>query len=142
MSMEMLVEEMVEKHGGGRRFFDSLDYKLRSNAIVSALTVMSYAMFGQKKIVVSGQFGEEYAKKFYPTLVLPSLSHGSGTLYLVDAEGEYVFLDDSFYSGKTYEAAQMIVRLGGGRIVGAVVAYDGAPYPQRGVYSLYRWRDR
>lgn len=142
--MEMLVEDMVRAHGGGTRFFDSLDAKLRSNAITSALTVMAYAMFGPSKIVVTGQFGIEYAKKFYPALVLPSLRYGFGSIpEVAPLDGErFVFIDDSFYSGRTYDAARMIVDRGGGKIIGAVVAYDGAKYPWKSVYSLYRWRER
>lgn len=143
MTLEQLVEDMVREHGGGTRFFDSLDKKLRTNAITCALTVVANAMFGQKKTVVSGRFGAEYGNQFFPCLVLPSLRRGDFTAFpQVEAEGEYVFLDDSFYSGRTYDTARIIVSRGGGKIIGAVVAYDGSPKPWRSVYSLYRWRDR
>lgn len=140
--LEALVEEMVREHGGGTRFFDSLDHKLRTNAIACGLTVMANALFGPKKVVVTGKFGERYAKKFYPTLVLPSLRGDDWEVEVGDYVGDYVLLDDSFYSGRTFQTADLIIGLGGGKLVGAVVAYDGSPVPWANVYSMYRWRDR
>jgi hypothetical protein len=144
-----LVERMLEEHGGGEAYFDNLDSNLRNPWVFRALTESAWAMFGPALVVVSGKFGEAYRRwanaEFIrdPVIVLSGGVRKGGAInapeYVGGVKMSLVFIDDSYYQGRTYLAVREAL---GERVLGAFVAYDGSPEPHPDVYSLYRWRDR
>ena len=53
----------------------------------------------------------------------------------------FVFLDDSYFSGKTAMVVKEEIEKLGGVFVGTLVAYDGAKVRDKDVWSLYRYYD-
>ena len=51
----------------------------------------------------------------------------------------FTFVDDSLYSGGTYDYITSAIRLVGGEVDGAAVIYDGSPIRRQEVKSLYRY---
>lgn len=52
---------------------------------------------------------------------------------------KFIFLDDSYYSGKTARKVKAAVEDNGGEIVRTYVFYDGSPEKRDDVVSLYRY---
>ena len=61
-------------------------------------------------------------------------------LYFTFKSSKFIFLDDSYYSGKTLNAVSEFVKKGGGVIEKSYVFYDGSPV-KTNVQSLYRYYD-
>jgi hypothetical protein len=154
--MTQLVDRMVAEYGGGQAYFTAMDKELRDDRIPRTLVSMAYALFGVDiSFVVSGAFGL-FASKWTGSneayWVPGGLRNGERVVWkkawhyapyddvdISAVPNRLVFLDDSFYKGRTYDAICAAAR---GRVIGAVVAYDGSWQPRKDVFSLYRWRDR
>jgi hypothetical protein len=52
---------------------------------------------------------------------------------------DVIVVDDSLYSGKTFDCISMAARQCGARSVRALVAYDGSPEYRDDVTSLFRY---
>ena len=52
---------------------------------------------------------------------------------------KYIFLDDSYYSGKTQRAVRNEIERLGGKLVNTFVIYDGSVNKSEDVKSLYRY---
>jgi len=147
--MRDLVEELVAVHGGGQEYFSALDLRVREDKQVKlALEQMAYALFGPVWFTVSGAFGQSFQRQWKgrPVLWLDGSLRNVERIPLLKPEvvqgKHFVFLDDSFFRGRTYRVVRRCIEESGGRVLGAVVAYDGSLEPHKDVYSLYRWRDR
>jgi hypothetical protein len=140
---------MVAEHGGGEGYFDNLDVGLRNPWVYRALSEAAWAIFGPTHLVVSGTFGSDFSRWAHggyimdPVVVLPggvlSYEELQANYPWLSTKQTFVFLDDSYYQGRTFRAVREAL---GDRVLGAVVAYDGASEAHKDVYSLYRWRDR
>lgn len=63
-------------------------------------------------------------------------------LSFLDLEGKrVVFLDDSFYLGRTRDAIRKELERNGASLVGTIVAYDGSKEKDSTVKSLYKYYD-
>lgn len=163
--MASVVKELEIRHGGGTAFFDALDERLREPYWYRALLLRyldEYGMVqpvasgravtaerGRPYFAVSGKFGEgfagwlagsEWGRYVHPVTVFPgNLRHTVLPKLTVDLTGrQYVFLDDSYYRGRTYgQIARRIAEAGGG-VLGPLVLYDGSPEPAK-VPSFWRY---
>lgn len=144
------VRMLEIRHTGGTPFFDALDAELRQPYWYRVLFLRYLDEFPDRPIpVVSGRFGIGYATWFSESdwrayaplpIVLPGdLRHNTLPALNFDAAGhEFAFLDDSYYKGRTYGQIRDRLRECGGRVLGALVLYDGSPAPLE-VPSFYRY---
>jgi len=147
--LDGLVEEMVARHGGGRAYFDQLDEYVRGPLFFEALTETVDAMYGElPPVVVTGKFGEEYrswlmksGREWHTILVFDGGLRYNDLLAKVPGSLRpgYVFLDDSFYLGRTLAAVSTGLNRHGSRVLSTHVIYDGSRYrlPQAALYRYF-----
>ena len=158
IDIDDVVEDLLKKHTGGQKFFTALDRRVkRKNFFLRLYDKMSsdatdnHFIDGDETLVVSGKFGEAFAAWagdwYGQILLVPGGLRGKRELnlsaYRHRIEGtRFVFLDDSYYSGKTARAIiNEIARLGG-MVVRVYVIYDGGKQAYPLVKSLYRYYDK
>lgn len=150
-TLDEIVEEMLKEHTGGVTFFDHLDEAIRDNSSIIDSLLDLVGDVTDKNIAVSGKFGQffkKYAKiselKFESLVIFPGgLREGKtveGLWEITDVHNkEYIFIDDSFYSGKTRDVINDALKLVNSKIVTTYVVYDGSHEHQNSVHSLYRY---
>ncbi len=147
-----IVRECILQHEGGEAFFDELDAKIRNNDhILEDIYALAKNFFSStdlnRKLIVSGKFGKSFFEKFssdnMPILVAPG-----GQRIKVDLDGiatsdisgyNFVFIDDSLYSGKTRDVLRGFIESHGGNFLGSAVVYDGSKCSDVSVKSLYQY---
>lgn len=150
--MVSIVEQCLQKHEGGESYFDELDAMVKSNAELMA----SYIDFIIQKenihnIIVSGEIGRIIRELQLNGLInqyfnLVTVNGGLRKWWRcvedIDTSDiicrKFIFLDDSFYSGKTATKVKHAVLNNGGEIIKTYVFYDGSPI-RHDVVSLYRY---
>lgn len=150
--MVSIVEQCLQKHGGGESYFDELDAMVKN----SAELMTSYVDYIIQKenihnIIVSGEIGRKIRElqlnglinqHFYLVTVNGGLRRGRCVEDMDTSDikcKKFIFLDDSFYSGKTATKVKHAVLNNGGEIVKTYVFYDGSPIRYDNVVSLYRY---
>lgn len=143
------VNELLDKYNGGTIFFDELDNAIRlDEEIIDAL----YRMIEQDhdlsevKVVASGKTGAKLRELGYQVDLLVCGGLRSGKIpdeydWLVDEYCDYVFIDDSYFLGRTEAAVEEILGHKGATLVDTYVAYDGCICERDWVHSLYRYYD-
>lgn len=147
-----IVNQCLEKHGGGESYFDELDSLIKSD-IELMISYLKYAVEKEniRYVVVSGEIGlilsKLISKKIFPTDI--NLIWVSGGLR--KGEKAYghniplcepfkaIFFDDSYYSGKTARAVGNYIQTFGGSIIKSYVFYDGCVEEHDNVVGLYRY---
>lgn len=147
--LDLVVKKMLEQHKGGEKFFDHLDLAVQSQPIVDELL----ELIQEKNIIVSGKFGvffSNYIKDQGRGLNLILVSGGlRKDTTIEDLEymktdirrRDFVFVDDSFYSGKTRDVVKHEIERNGGTLKTTYVIYDGSRVKDTSVKSLYRYYD-
>ncbi|MCP4395679.1 MAG: hypothetical protein GY804_15635 [Alphaproteobacteria bacterium] len=147
--LNKIVTEMIEKHKGGEVFFDNLDSKMRDRGIIDSLMELSVYEPYDTSFILSGKFGI-HIKNTYPSLEMHLLVNGGlRKEKIISLEPfkhrikgrSFVFLDDSFYLGRTRDAIQTEIEKWGGKIKRTYVCYDGSKEKDETVKSLYRYYD-
>ncbi len=157
--LDLIVKEMLEKHQGGEEFFNHLDQAVQQNPIVNQIYKKAYFWIVESRLespafIVSGKFGRFFDNwhitepGIYESLPIIVVNGGmrkgipiDRLTYLKDLikDRAFIFIDDSFYSGKTRNAVKAeIVRLGGA-LFKTFVIYDGSVTQDPDVESLYRY---
>ena len=151
-----IVKEMLQKHIGGKEFFDNLDLAVRDKDIVQSLfdEIEKFTGFYQHLYIVSGEFGRFFAnwvECFGADIdivyqVNGGLREGNPIQSLEpfkeDINGQdFIIVDDSFYSGKTVETIREHVISLGGSYAGTFVIYDGSHEKRKDIHSLYRYHE-
>lgn len=147
--LDALVKEMLEQHVGGEKFFDNLDDAIRRNEIIVDTLITSIPNIEEQYIIVSGKFGlffRDYLRLLKIKTkgliwVKGGLRHGHKPelgCYNLNKK-EFIFIDDSFYSGKTRNTIQEHLIANGAKITNTYVVYDGSHVKEDNVYSLYRY---
>lgn len=157
--MHPIVNECLNKYGGGESYFTEIDAMIKANPVLMS----NYIQYIAEKeniynVILSGEIGLKYfvmqLKHQIPgdinLFLLPGgLRLNPSKLFEVDnsildvrtvLSSKYIFLDDSYYSGKTLNAVSAFVKKGGGVIEKSYVFYDGSPI-KANVQSLYRYYD-
>ena len=146
------VNILLEQYIGGQIFFTELD-----KAVKFDKEVLNDLISKAKKIqtntpevftVASGEIGLSMHNLGVKVdfLVPGGLRHDPSKINLAPFETQirgksFIFIDDSYFSGKTAKVIEEeIVRLGG-NFVGTLVAYDGSKTKEDNVWSLYRYYD-
>ncbi len=155
ISIDDVVEDLLKKHKGGQKFFTALDERVRKRAFMSR--ILAYlenepGLDGDEPIVATGKFGvafNNYCTSFWDreVLLVPGGLRRGRELNLSPFKSRiqwrrFVFVDDSFYSGRTLCIVRDEIARLGGSVVLAVVIYDGSKVQSPGVRSLYRYYDK
>lgn len=141
------VNEYLEKYIGGEIFFDELDNALKFNKdMLTELINNTRKVYPSHKIIASGEialclhnFGIHV-----DVIVQGSLRKGVIPLKLTQfvTKGErYIFVDDSYFSGKTANIVKDALEMEGCVLDGISVIYDGCREKKNEVISMYRYYD-
>ena len=154
--LNTLVVDLLKQHKGGEKFFDAFDASLRvarNSSIIDFFreqVILPHMGKTPCVFIVTGQFGQVY-KNMFPN---DNIVHVRGGLrkkgfregeinYLTERlEGrEVVFIDDSFYSGKTFLSIKEEVVKMRGRIYPVIFSiYDGSKdWHGEEVVSMFRY---
>lgn len=150
------IAEILRQHPEGEPFFDALDAMIRGDQdILEAFMNFVYSKIGSKRfgVILSGNFGNAifstYGLKLYQNFNDVILVNGGirkGEVPIIFKEKlettDYVFLDDSFYSGTTRNSIASVLSTLNGRIIKTFVIYDGAKVRQKDVLSMFRYFDK
>ena len=143
------VNKLLEQYIGGQIFFTELDKAVKFDAkILSDLTNKVMELHPYSRTIASGEIGLAMHNLgvHIDFLVPGGLRHDPSKINLApfaeQIKGQkFVFIDDSYFSGRTaFVVKEEIERLGG-IFVGSMVAYDGAKEKDPTVDSLYRYYD-
>lgn len=146
------VNQLLEQYVGGQIFFTKLDKAVKFDVeVLQALHQRMKEVFGEEHgmcTIASGEIGLAMHNLGVPVdfLVPGGLRHDPSKINLApfkyQIEGKhFVFLDDSYFSGKTAMVVKEEIERLGGIFVGTLVAYDGAKVKEKDVWSLYRYYD-
>lgn len=145
------VNKLLEKYIGGQVFFTELDKAVKFDYdILEDLFDAVYEKFGTENLVIigSGEIGIAMHNFELPVdiLVPGGLRFDSSKCnlepYRTKLVGkDVVFVDDSYFSGRTLDVIHEAVADVGGHLIGAYVAYDGSKDRDPTVRSLYRYYD-
>lgn len=163
-----IVKEMLDNHGGGQTFFDNLDAEIRENndLIRVFLDEYVYEYIDTSEdypdtIIVSGRFGralqqygleEELRRELHIRLIVVNGGLRKGepiddfkefvnNYHMSMCHGNYIFIDDSFYSGKTRDVVKDKIESYNGTLLHTIVLYDGSIKKDDNVTSMYRYYD-
>jgi len=143
------VNELLDKYNGGTIFFDELDNAIRlDEEVIDSI----YKMIEQDhdlsevKIVASGKTGYKIRELGYRVDLLVCGGLRNGDIpdeydWLIDEYCDYVFIDDSYFLGRTEAAIEEILSHKNAELVDTYVAYDGCICERPWVHSLYRYYD-
>ena len=149
-----IVNQCLEKDGGGESYFDELDGMIKKD-IDFMVTYLKYAVDKEhvKHVIVSGEIGLILSKLIGKKIItmdinLICISGGlrkgrkpSGTNIPLCGSFKAIFFDDSYYSGKTARTVKEYIRKFGGEIINNYVFYDGCHNKHEDVVSLFRYYD-
>lgn len=163
------IIKLLREHPEGReKFFNALDLMVRSELDVlhsfyafiendNWLSTLLHDPNRSVGFVLSGSFGRAFFNRFQNApifrgvediiIVNGGIRTGSfvelfkddNTLYATD----YIFLDDSFYSGSTRDRINAAIRVINPKrsIIHSFVVYDGSRNPQDNVTSMFKYYD-
>ena len=138
-----LVSDLLRQHNGGEVFFDHLDEALRnSSTIMEALIKTLREKTG--RIICSGKFGRVFANVAPEPVIVVNGGLRSGEkiddLSYLDLKGQkFIFVDDSFYLGRTRDRIKDELERQGAHLIHTFVIYDGSKIKDENVTSLYRY---
>ena len=164
-----IVIDCLRQHTGGPQFFTEIDKRFQDKNIVNELLTkaslradrMNEYASNRPQIIMSGRFGifvnnligmDEAGIDFpFNHFVVNGSLRGENPVvkvleYAQTVKHDYfnnkfVFIDDSFYSGKTRNAIKAFLALSGLELAHTYVVYDGSKIQDPGVSSLYRYYD-
>lgn len=155
MKTEMInvVDTFLNEYVGGEEFYDALDEQIRINDVwlYAMLALIEKETFD--KIMVSGNFGRRFYK-FVQEKISEELANkilvANGSLRKGNSIGlgnqnfnrqKFIFIDDSFWAGRTRNAIQKFVEENNGIFLNTYVFYDGNKIKDKNVISFYRYYD-
>lgn len=139
--LNRMVEECLREHVGGEQFFDALDDKIRNDEDLLGHMlerVEQNEMFDF--LIVSGTFGFLFQqflqneKRFdlWEKLIVVSGGLRNGNeiepfwKIIPCNRKKFIFIDDSFFLGRTRDAIQLAIQNQGGQLEKTYVFYDGS----------------
>lgn len=141
------VNECLEKYIGGEIFFDELDKMVKFDREVLEEFISTVKEQNKEmRTIASGEFGLCLHNYKLPVdiIVQGGLRKGANICDLsnfVEKGQKYLFLDDSYFSGKTAQIVKEEIEKNGGIFSGCFVVYDGSQVPIHEVKSIYRYYD-
>lgn len=159
--MKPIVNECLDKYKGGEGYFNELDGMVKNNETLMVLFLL-YAVrdSGSYNVILSGEIGLRYMQlqlqnkiPNYINLMVVNgrlrkgneITGGIMSNYEVIPEDlggmDVIFIDDSFYSGRTANKITEFVESRCGTVIGNYVFYDGSKEKYDDVKSIYRYYD-
>lgn len=158
MNLNIIIKDLLKEHPeGGEKFFDALDLLIRGDSDILSM-FLDFVMNNLSEnitygVVLSGKFGcvlyNNYchilSKYFDGGIILTNGGIRKGEpAYLGVTElscTNYVFLDDSYYSGKTKSGIEEALKNidSKAKITNTFVVYDGGIKFDKTVHSLFRY---
>lgn len=155
MKMEMvnIVETFLNDYIGGEEFYDALDEQIRINDawLYTMISLVEQESFD--KLIVSGNFGRKFYKFVQEKIgeeLASKILVANGSLRKGNSVGleatnfhnqKFIFIDDSFWAGRTRDAVQKYVEENNGIFTKTFVFYDGNKVKDKNVISFYRYYD-
>lgn len=150
--LDSIVKKLLLKHKGGEEFFDNLDKEIQKH--ISIVEQLLYMVCNSKSrgVIMSGSFGR-FLRNYIETerywLGVTLIVNGSLRKGEPIDDLEYLkhkingksfdFIDDSYYSGKTFNVVKSEIERLGGKMNNVYVVYDGSKNKDDRVHSLYRY---
>ena len=144
------VNKLLEEYIGGQIFFTALDKAVKFDfSILDQLMRAVRTRFGTDVCTIaSGEIGlamHNFGVKA-DFLVPGGLRHDPSKIHLEPfkdsiKDNKFVFVDDSYFSGRTALVVKEEIERLGGIFLGTYVAYDGSKHREQDVHSLYRYYD-
>lgn len=144
------VNALLEQYVGGQIFFTELDRAVKfDKEVLAELIIKANELTNNKALTIaSGEIGLSMHNLgiMIDFLVPGGLRHDPSKINLAPFQ-EYIkgksflFIDDSYFSGKTVTVVKEEIERLGGTFLGTLVAYDGSRYKDENVHSLYRYYD-
>lgn len=139
------VNAVLNKYKEGQEFFSNLDLSFRNKQVMDILLA---SVPDKYKIVTSGSFGRVISK-LYPNKVAICMSgdlrhmrkYNLGAIREQIKNKDFIFLDDSYYSGRTVNIVRNAIEEQNGNLVKTYVIYDGKKNKDRNVEYFYRYFD-
>ena len=144
------VNALLEQYIGGQIFFTELDKAVKFDKNVLDELVSTASSIAQDEIytIASGEIGLSMHNLgvLVDFLVPGGLRHDPSKINLEPfadrIKGKtFIFIDDSYFSGKTATVVKEEIERLGGTFFGSLVAYDGSKVKEENVWSLYRYYD-
>lgn len=150
--LDLLVKDMLEQHIGGEVFFDHLDEAIRNNKCIIDALIDKIPNIKKQNIIVSGKFGLFFRDYLHLLDIKPKeliwveggLRKGNKpkNLDFYDIiDQKVIFIDDSFYSGRTRNVINNELLKCYSCISETYVVYDGSLVKEEDVYSLFRYHE-
>lgn len=152
--IEQYAKECSKIYKGGEKYFNEIDTKIKSNKEL----LLSYIKkvieeSGCKNILLSGSMFDTVTEAIKSSdkidcvlyKVNGNLRSYKGKLLcpiefsFIYNKKDFVFIDDSYYSGKTFKCVKDYINSAGGKVIAAYVFYDGSREKADNVHSLYRY---
>lgn len=147
MSLFDTVNECLEKYIGGEIFFDELDKAVKYDcSMLLELVQKAKEKYPKAKTIASGEIGLclHNFGVHVDLIVQGGLRKNIQPLDLskfVKPGESFVFIDDSYFSGRTAFAIKEALEKRECRLEGVYVIYDGCYELRKNVNSIYRYYD-
>lgn len=154
-SMDNVVKDILRKYQGGEEFFACVDRTVRQKPFIDAMYDVFKDDLNRNGIIVTGKFGKFFSLYYRnarlttnPIITVPgglrrgrgiNLSHYGSKIF---KQRNFIFIDDSFYSGTTRNVILKELLRYGGTITKTYVVYDGSKEKDGSVLSIYRYYDK
>lgn len=150
--MNRIVGICLRNHEGGENYFNELDNMVKNNiALVTSYVDYIVEKENINSIIASGEIGENLIFYKEVGLINANIVTVNGGLRkgreianldssLITGK-QFIFLDDSYYSGKTADKVNEAVEKNGGNVICTYVFYDGSKEKHDNVHSLFRYYD-
>ncbi len=143
------VNQLLEQYIGGQIFFTELDKAVKFDKEVLEELVKTAKQFDSNILTIaSGEIGLAMHNLGVEInyLVPGGLRHTPDKINLApfaeNIKGRtFLFIDDSYFSGKTATVVKEEIERLGGIFKGCLVAYDGSKLKEDNIWSLYRYYD-
>lgn len=155
--MSQIVQKCIDSHGGGEEYFNELDDLIKNDEDFLMSYLIHISQSCVKNIIVSGGIGYKIASlkhKYNWFLDGYNIEYVNGSLrkglpiqysnWKLDSykNQPFIFVDDSYYSGKTLRIVKTYIEeVLGGYLHSSYVFYDGSEDNLDDVKSLYRYYD-
>lgn len=141
------VNDCLEKYIGGTAFFDELDKAVKHDEdLLRQLITKAKAEYPNAKLIASGEIGLCLHNFRMPVdvIVQGGLRKNVEPLNLAKftkPNEHFVFVDDSYFSGRTCQVIKEALEKCGCHLDGIVVIYDGCYEKRNNISALYRYYD-
>lgn len=150
--IDLIVDEMLKKYGGGRQFFDALDDAIKD--ITSIDMIIALVKGNSNEYIVStGEFGDILHRLYLKGKIdckgvvvfngkINTLDLGATHFYPEGfdiSDKKFIFVDDSLFSGKTYKRIEEFLNKHNSQIREINVIYDGSREKSEKIKSFFRY---